>query len=143
MLVRTGVESKVDANGHRREDGMHGCSVVSKLPCPWESPGKNTGVVCHFLLQGIFLTQGSNPSLLHWWADSLPLSHPGSPGKMAGLCKKNHPSETVSLSRAELLVLNTNGSVNISCSETPFPPVFKPLAHTGALGTAAGPGQVL
>ena len=30
---------------------------------------------CHFLLQGIFLTQGSNPSLLHWLPDSLPLSH--------------------------------------------------------------------
>ena len=27
----------------------------------WNSPGKNTGVGCHFLLQGIFLTQGSNP----------------------------------------------------------------------------------
>ena len=32
---------------------------------PWNSPGKNTGVDCHFLLQGIFLTQGSNPGLLH------------------------------------------------------------------------------
>ena len=29
--------------------------------CPWDSPGKNTGVVSHFLLQGIFLTQGLNP----------------------------------------------------------------------------------
>ena len=32
---------------------------------PWDSPGKNTGVGCHFLLQGIFLTQGSNLGLLH------------------------------------------------------------------------------
>ena len=31
----------------------------------WDSPGKNTGVGCHFLLQGIFLTQGSNPHFLH------------------------------------------------------------------------------
>ena len=31
---------------------------------PWGSPGKNTGVGCHFLLQGIFLTQGQNPGLL-------------------------------------------------------------------------------
>ena len=40
-----------------------------------DSPGKNTEVGCHFLLQGIFLTQGSNPCLLcllHWQADSLP-----------------------------------------------------------------------
>ena len=34
---------------------------------------------CHFLTQGIFLTQGLNPHLLHWQADSLPLSHQGIP----------------------------------------------------------------
>ena len=39
-------------------------------------PGSsNTGVCCHFLLQGLFPTQESNPCLLHWQADSLPLSH--------------------------------------------------------------------
>ena len=38
--------------------------------CPRDSPGKNTGVGCHFLLQVIFLTQGLNPSLLHCtWVD--------------------------------------------------------------------------
>ena len=37
----------------------------ARLLCPWDSPGKNTGVGCHALLQGIFLTQGSNPGLLH------------------------------------------------------------------------------
>ena len=36
----------------------------TRFPCPWDSPGKNTGVVCHFLLQGIFPTQGSNSCLL-------------------------------------------------------------------------------
>ena len=41
--------------------------------------GKSTGVGCHFLLQGIFPTQESNPHLLHWQVDSLLLSHPGSP----------------------------------------------------------------
>ena len=45
---------------------------------PWYFPGKNTGVGCHFRLQGIFPTQGMNPSLLHWQADSLSLSHQGS-----------------------------------------------------------------
>ena len=39
-------------------------------------PGKNTGVNCHFLLQGIFPTQGSN---LHRQANSLPLNPQGSP----------------------------------------------------------------
>ena len=39
------------------------------LLCPWDSPDKNTGEGCHFLLQGILWTQGSNlclPSLLYW-----------------------------------------------------------------------------
>ena len=50
------------------------CSVVSgsAIPwtvacqalCPWSSPGKNTGLSCHFLLKGFFLKQGSNPGLL-------------------------------------------------------------------------------
>ena len=61
---------------------QHVCSVVSnslqpfalqpaRLLCPWGFPGKNTGVGCHFLHQGIFLTQGSSvsPALQ---VDSLP-----------------------------------------------------------------------
>ena len=36
----------------------------ARLLWPWDSPGKNTGVGCHALLQGIFLTQGLNPHLL-------------------------------------------------------------------------------
>ena len=36
----------------------------SGLLCPWDFPGKNTGVGCHFLSQGNFLTQGLNPHLL-------------------------------------------------------------------------------
>ena len=66
---------------------MHACSVVSnslqphglqptRLLCPWNLRGKKTGVGCHFLCQGIFLTQGSNMHLLyvlHQQVDSLPL----------------------------------------------------------------------
>ena len=37
----------------------------ARLLCPWDFPGKNTGEGCHFLLQGIFPTQGSNLRLLH------------------------------------------------------------------------------
>ena len=48
-----------------------------RLLCPWDFPGKNTGVGCHF--QQIFPTQGSNLCLLCWQVDSLPLSHLGSP----------------------------------------------------------------
>ena len=53
----------------------------TKLLCPWDSPGKNTRVGCHFLLQGIIRTQGSNPGLLHWRVNSF-LSEP--PGKPSG-----------------------------------------------------------
>ena len=37
----------------------------TRLFCPWDFPGKKTGVACHFLLQGIFPTQGPNPRFLH------------------------------------------------------------------------------
>ena len=47
----------------------------TRVFCPWDFPGKNTGMGCHFLLQGIFPTQESNSHLLHWQANSLPLSH--------------------------------------------------------------------
>ena len=43
------------------------------------SQAKNTRLECHFLLQGIFSTQGSNPSLLNWQVYYLSLSHQGSP----------------------------------------------------------------
>ena len=49
-----------------------------RLLRPWGFPGKNAGVGHHFLLHGIFLSQGSNPRLLPWQANSLPLSHLGS-----------------------------------------------------------------
>ena len=68
---------------------VRACSVVSdsvrphglqstRFLCPWDFPGKNTGVGCHFLLQGIFQIQWSNPCLshlLHWQEDSLPRRH--------------------------------------------------------------------
>ena len=57
-------------------------TVAHQAPIPWDFPGKNTGVGCYFLLQGIILTQELNPRLLcllHWQAVSLPLPHLGSP----------------------------------------------------------------
>ena len=70
------------------------CSVVSycllphglwptRLLCPWDFPGQNNEVSCHFLLQRLFPTQGSNLcvlDLLHRQEDSLPTrGHLGSP----------------------------------------------------------------
>ena len=55
---------------------------LTRLLCPGDSPDKNTGVDCHILLQGIFLTQGPNPyglCLLHCWQILYCLSHLGSP----------------------------------------------------------------
>ena len=59
----------------------YGLTVAGQFPL-WDSPGRNTRVGCHALLQGIFPTQGLNPcllSLLHWQAGSLPLGPPGKP----------------------------------------------------------------
>ena len=75
------------------------CSVVSDslLPprlestralYPWYFPGKNAEVGWHFLLQGIFSTQGSNMHLshfLHWQAGSLPLASPRKPNHVSEL----------------------------------------------------------
>ena len=53
-------------------------TVAPQAPLLWDFPGKNTGVGGHFLLQGIFLTQGSDLGLLHWQVASFPLCHLGS-----------------------------------------------------------------
>ena len=55
-------------------------TLWTRLLCQWDFADKNTGVGCHALLQGIFLTWGSNPCLfhlLHCQAWSLPLALPG------------------------------------------------------------------
>ena len=52
---------------------------LARLLCPWHSPGKNTGVGSHSLLQGIFSSQGLNQSLLHCRQVFYCLSHQGSP----------------------------------------------------------------
>ena len=65
-----------------------GCALRICDPMDWGYsvhrifPGKNIGTGCHFLLHGIFPTQGSNLflfHLLHWQVDSLSLRHLGSP----------------------------------------------------------------
>ena len=59
----------------------------ARLLCPGNSPGKNTRVGCYSLLQGIFLTQGSNPGLPHCKVDSLPSEPPGN--KLKVVIKKS------------------------------------------------------
>ena len=59
----------------------HGCSPSTKLLYSWNFPGYDTGVGYHFLLQGIFLTQGLNLRLLGWQAGSSLPSYSGSPSR--------------------------------------------------------------
>ena len=54
----------------------HGLKL-SRILFPWDFPGKNTGMGCHSFLQGIFLTQGLNPHLLHCRQILYQLSHRG------------------------------------------------------------------
>ena len=65
----------------------------TRLLCPCDSPGKYTGEHCHFLFQGIFLIQGSNPHLLcflHWQVNSITLSHLGRPTEYNGPSLRYH-----------------------------------------------------
>ena len=72
-----------------RSHESESCSIVSNslqphglYYSPWNSPGQNTGVGRHSLLQGIFPTQGSYPGLPHCRWILYQLSHKGSPRKL-------------------------------------------------------------
>ena len=78
--------SSVDPELMEKEEESVSCSAVSdpfvnlstvahQAICSWSSPGMNTGVGSHFLLQGIFLAQGSNLGLLHCRQFHYHLSH--------------------------------------------------------------------
>ena len=69
--------------------------------CPWDYPGKNTGMDCHFLLQGILPTQGSNPHLLclmhcrqilYCWVTGKPKEHRGNKQDRCTVIKLQWPS---------------------------------------------------
>ena len=64
-----------------------GCSLL----CPWDSPGKNTEVSSHSLLQGIFLIQGLNPGLLHCRQILYCLSHQRSPSQTLFIWEEKPP----------------------------------------------------
>ena len=55
------------------------CNFMDRLLCPWDLPGKNTGMGSHSLLQDIFLIQGSNLGFLHCRQMLYHLRHQGSP----------------------------------------------------------------
>ena len=75
MIIVTYLNGKWKRSRSVVSDSLRSHGLEStRLLWPWDFPGKSTGVGCHFLLQGIFLTQGSNPGLLHcrlcfWYKD--------------------------------------------------------------------------
>ena len=76
QLQTTNKKVKVKSISPVHSLGPHGLQPT-RLLRPWDSPGKNTGVGCHFLLQEIFLTQGLNPGLPHCRQMLYHLSHQG------------------------------------------------------------------
>ena len=83
--------------------------------CPWDSPGKNTGVGCYALLQGIFPTQGLNLHLLcclHLQAGSLPLVPPEKPIRYY-----RYPSKVTCLPSL-LVYLSFLAAGNMACEST-------------------------
>ena len=103
---------------------LFSCSVMtdSLLPyglCParllyaWDFPDRNTGVNCHFLFQGIFLTQGLNLYLLHWQVDSFPLRHQGSPQNIALLGPSGIQTQDLLFTRQVLSQLSHRANHNV------------------------------
>ena len=76
----------------------------ARLLRPWDFPGKNTGVSCHFLLQGIFPIQGSNPRCLCWQVDSSPLSCWRSPDSVLPSLLLSHRASVQVLSLLSFLL---------------------------------------
>ena len=84
-----------------------------------DSPGKNIGVSCHALLQGIFPTQGSNLHflhLLHWQVGSLSLVPPGNPDN------QHITREIITIANTELLLIRANHY----SKGFPYNPLFSP-----------------
>ena len=63
------------------------------LLCPWDFPGKNIVEGCHFLLHGIFLTQGSNTCFLRWQKWLFTTEPPGKPFCTVSQDSKRTPSQ--------------------------------------------------
>ena len=95
--------------------------------CPWDSPGKNTGMGCHALPEGIFPTQVSIQCLLHllhWQGDSLPLAPCGKPKQKAAMIYSCSPVTSVCPTVTIKLRYSGTNEKSICilwCSEKPLP----------------------
>ena len=90
----------------------------ARLLCPWDFPGNNTGVGCHFLLQGIFLTQGSNSGLPHCGQTLYRLSHQEIPALVGGFFTTELPGKPspVFLKRSLVFPILLSSSTSFHCS---------------------------
>ena len=107
--------------------------TVSCRLCPVDFSGKNAEVGCCFLLQRIFPTQGLNPRLVCWQADSLPSEPPGKPWSWISHSisdtphRVSWPSPAWCPLKCLFLALATcMGLVPISCSYQGLPPLSWP-----------------
>ena len=75
-MEKSALETSLHSKGHQHIQDLS--TGASQAPMSWDSPGKNTGVGCHALLQEIFPTQGSNLGLSHCRQILYHLSHQGS-----------------------------------------------------------------
>jgi len=89
------------------------------LLCPWDFPGKTTGMVCYFFLHVIFLDPGIEPGSPALQVDSLPLSHQGSSKKKMVIFYINKNDHicismgilSVSIKRLRTTKSNQNGNI--------------------------------
>ena len=104
----------------RAQELSHFWLFVTPQSVAWQAPlSMNTGVVCHFLLRGIFSMQGSNPHLLClllWQADSLPLHHLGSTSPLSQL-----PRELSEPKRCSFLISCPHSELEGLCSDLSVP----------------------
>ena len=80
---------------------------------------KSTGVGCHFLLQGIFPTQRSNPGLLHCRQVLYHLSHQGSPGYSCSQVRSPFSTSPIQLDKVQLHVFKFQNNLTLECEVFP------------------------
>ena len=121
--------------------------ACTKLLRPWDFQGKSTGVGCHFLLQGIFPTQGSNPGLSHCGQMLYRLRHQGSPGQFTLLLCQPTPAARLNGPRMLWGPVSFRGHfISYICAIYIFVPRFSPLIpkteHADGWWGWGGGGQI-
>ena len=121
-------------------------TVAHGLLCRWNFPSKNTGVVSHFLLQGIFLTQGLNPCplhLLHWLAGGFFTSLP--PSVVSHFCHSvvsDSVTSWIAACPASLSITNSWGLLKLMSIELVMPSNHLPFSSSLQSFPASGSFQL-